>query len=394
VGGLDRQRRFGGFENRALGDRSAGKSFCRRRIQLRHRRGQAQGPLNHLAGYRQASASTGVQTIRGGRGTRRRCEVTLVRRIADEVALRAAHVPMGTLTAQIQLTEAELKLLQTLVYQECGMFFDDRRSHFLKDRLQRRFKACQLDSFYAYYRLLTSREGRAELALLLENLTVNETSFFRNRPQLDLLQKTVLEELLRKKQERRDWTMRVWSAGCSSGQEAYSVAILICDALAYYYLRNPLPFDMPSPKPLIPPPWKLEIVASDISYASLRAGQEGLYTEIQMEPVDYTCRLRYFEKAADKYKVKPQLKDVVQFDFHNLKTEFLPRRNDIILCRNVMIYFDEAEQKRLIEKFWHCLNPGGYLFVGHAESLFGLTQKFRMVHENNGTAYQRLEANT
>ena len=96
-------------------------------------------------------------------------------------------------------------------------------------------------------------------------------------------------------------------------------------------------------------------------------------------------------KSSDKYTVKPQLKELVQFDFHNLKTEFLPRRNDIILCRNVMIYFDEAEQKRLIEKFWHCLNPGGYLFVGHAESLFGLTQKFRMVHENNGTAYKRLE---
>ena len=166
------------------------------------------------------------------------------------------------------------------------------------------------------------------------------------------------------------------------------------DALAYYYLRNPLPFEMPSPKPLIPPPWKVEIVASDISYASLRVGQEGLYTEQQMEPVDYTCRLRYFEKAADKYKVKPQLKELVQFDFHNLKTEFLPRRNDIILCRNVMIYFDEAEQKRLVEKFWHCLNPAGYLFVGHAESLFGLSQKFRMVHENNGTAYQRNEVHT
>src|SRR5580692_11512030 len=154
---------------------------------------------------------------------------------------------MGTLTAQIQLTEAELKLLQTLVYQECGMFFDERRSHFLKDRLQRRLKVCQLDSFYSYYRLLTSREGRAEL---------------------DLLQKRVLEDLLHRKQERRDWNLRVWSAGCSSGQEPYSVAILICDALAYYYLRNPLPFEMPSPKPLIPPPWKLEIVASDISYAS------------------------------------------------------------------------------------------------------------------------------
>jgi len=290
---------------------------------------------------------------------------------------------MGTITVQIQLTEAELKLLQTLVYQECGMFFDERRSHFLKDRLQRRLKACQLDSFYAYYRLLTSREGRAELALLLENLTVNETSFFRNRPQLDLLQKSVLEEILRHKQERRDWNLRVWSAGCSTGQEAYSVAILICDALAYYYLRN-----------LIPPPWKLEIVASDISYASLRTAQEGLFNELQMEPVDYTTRLRYFEKSSEKYTVKPQLKELVQFDFHNLKTEFLPRRNDIILCRNVMIYFDEAEQKRLIEKFWHCLNPGGFLFVGHAESLFGLTQKFRMFHENNGTAYKRLEVSS
>jgi chemotaxis protein methyltransferase CheR len=151
---------------------------------------------------------------------------------------------------------------------------------------------------------------------------------------------------------------------------------------------------MPSPKPLIPPPWKLEIVASDISYASLRTAQEGLYNELQMEPVDYTTRLRYFEKSSDKYAIKPQLKELVQFDFHNLKTEFLPRRNDIILCRNVMIYFDEAEQKRLIEKFWHCLNPGGFLFVGHAESLFGLTQKFKMVHENNGTAYRRLEVNS
>jgi chemotaxis protein methyltransferase CheR len=126
----------------------------------------------------------------------------------------------------------------------------------------------------------------------------------------------------------------------------------------------------------------------------LRIGQEGLYTENQMEQVDYTCRLRYFEKSGEKYAVKRQLKELVQFDFHNLKTEFLPRRNDIILCRNVMIYFDEAEQKRLIDKFWNCLNPSGYLFVGHAESLFGLSQKFRMIHENNGTAYQRVEATT
>jgi chemotaxis protein methyltransferase CheR len=201
-----------------------------------------------------------------------------------------------------------------------------------------------------------------------------------------------LEDLLRRKQERRDWSLRIWSAGCSTGQEPYTLALLICDALAYYYLRNPLPFDMPTPKPLIPPPWKVEILASDINYSALVTAQQGIYSENQMDQVDYSCRLRYFEKIADKYAVKTELKNLVQFDFHNLKTEFLPQRNDVIFCRNVMIYFDAAEQKRLIDKFHHCLNPDGYLFVGHSESLFGLTTKFHMIHQNNATVYQRIEA--
>jgi len=298
---------------------------------------------------------------------------------------------MVTPAVQIVLTEPELKLLQTLVYQECGMYFDERRVHFLQDRLQRRLKATGLDSFYSYYRLLTSREGKSELSALLENLTVNETSFFRNKPQLELFQKTILEEILRRKQARRDWTLRFWSAGCSTGQEPYTAAMQICDALAYYYLRNPLPFEMPSPKPLIPPPWKVEILASDISYSVLRAAQEGQYPEHHMESVDYAYRLRYFDKVGERYAIKKGVKELVHFDFHNLKTEFLPQRNDVIFCRNVMIYFDEAEQKRLIDKFYRCLNPEGYLFIGHAESLFGLSDKFKMIHLNNGTAYQRIE---
>ena len=298
---------------------------------------------------------------------------------------------MSTLTTQTPLTDAELKLLQTFIYQECGMHFDERRTHFLRDRLQRRLKACGLESFYAYYKLLTSREGKPELSALLENLTVNETSFFRVKPQLEMFQKSILEEVLHRKQERRDWTLRIWSAGCSTGQEPYTLAIMVCDALAYYYLRNPLPFDMPVPKPLIPPPWKVEILASDISFSALLTAGQGLYTDAQMEPVDYTTRLRYFEKSADKYVVKQSLKNLIQFDFHNLKTEFLPQRNDIIFCRNVMIYFDEAEQKRLVEKFYRCLNQEGYLFVGHAESLFGVSTKFHMIHRNSATVYQRIE---
>jgi chemotaxis protein methyltransferase CheR len=297
---------------------------------------------------------------------------------------------MGTSSAPV-LTEAELKLLQALVYQECGMHFDERRTHFLEDRLQRRLRECHLDSFYSYYRLLISKEGRAELAQLLENLTVNETSFFRNKAQLDLFHKYVLEDLLHRKTERRDYTLRLWSAGCSTGQEAYTIAMQVADALAYYYMRHPLPYETPLPKPLIPPPWKVEILASDISYSALRAGQEGIYGEHQMAGVDYTYRLRYFDKLGDRYAVKRTLKELVHFDFHNLKTEYLPQRNDVIFCRNVMMYFDEPEQKRLVEKFYRCLNHDGYLFVGHAESLLGLTERFQMVHRNSGTAYQRVE---
>ena len=289
------------------------------------------------------------------------------------------------------LSDAELRLLQMLVYDQCGMHFDERRTHFLQDRLQRRMRACKTVSFYSYYRLLTSSEGKRELAALLENLAVNETSFFRNKAQCDLFHKVVMEELLQKKQNAADKSLRVWSAGCSTGQEPYTIAMLMCDALSYYYLRNPNPVPAGKPKPLVPPPWKVEVLASDISYSVLRTAQEGVYNEPQMEPVDFAYRLRYFDKVGDKYAVKKALKEVVRFDFHNLKTEFLPQANDVIFCRNVMIYFDEAEQKRLVEKFYRCLNPEGYLFIGHAETLFGISEKFRMIHHNNGTAYQRME---
>ena len=110
-----------------------------------------------------------------------------------------------------------------------------------------------------------------------------------------------------------------------------------------------------------------------------------------MSSEDYSYRLRYFDKVGERYAMKKSIKEVVHFDFHNLKTEFLPQQNDVIFCRNVMMYFDEAEQKRLVEKFYRCLRPGGYLLVGHAESLLGLTSKFAMVYRDSGTAYRCVE---
>jgi len=298
---------------------------------------------------------------------------------------------MSSPALAIQLSEAEMRLLQTLVYQECGMYFDARRAHFLQDRLQRRLRECRMDSFYNYYRLLISPEGRQELMKLVENLTVNETSFFRNKAQLELFHKQILEELIATKQASGDYQIRIWSAGCSTGQEPYTIGMLLADALAYHHLRMPPSEGIEWPRPLISPPWRVEIPASDINYTVLRAAQEGIYNEHQMSSVDYSYRLRYFDKVGERYAMKKAIKELVHFDFHNLKTEFLPQKNDLIFCRNVMMYFDEAEQKRLLEKFYRCLRPGGYLLVGHAESLLGLTDKFVMVYKNAGTAYKRVE---
>jgi chemotaxis protein methyltransferase CheR len=298
---------------------------------------------------------------------------------------------MSSPALAIQLSEAEMRLLQTLVYQECGMYFDARRAHFLQDRLQRRLRECRIDSFYHYYRLLMSPEGQQELMKLVENLTVNETSFFRNKAQLELFHKHILEELITAKQQNGKHQIRIWSAGCSTGQEPYTIAMLVADALAYHQLRMPAAAEIEWPRPLISPPWRVEIPASDINYTVLRAAHEGMYNEHQMASVDYSYRLRYFDKVGERYAIKKPIKELVHFDFHNLKTEFLPQQNDVIFCRNVMMYFDEAEQRRLLEKFYRCLTPGGYLLVGHAESLLGLTDKFVMVYKNSGTAYKRVE---
>lgn len=296
-----------------------------------------------------------------------------------------------SLATQVVLSGSDLKLLQSLLFQECGVYYDESCIPFLQERVRGRLQARKLDTFYSYYSLLTSPEGREELGELLENVTLRESGFFHNKPQLELFQKVILEDLLRRKHTRRDWTLKAWSAGCATGQEAFTMAIQIADALAYYYLSNPLPQEASKIKPLVPPPWHVEILASDISYSALQTAQAGVYFEKHMTGVEYTHRLRYFDKIGERYAVRQSLKDLVQFDLHNLKAEFLPQHNDVIFCRNSMIRLQDEEKVRLLDKLYRCLNPGGFLFVGQAESLFGLTDKFRMIHENNGTAYQRIE---
>ena len=305
------------------------------------------------------------------------------------VARRAPVSAIDPIERIRPITEREFSLFQALILRESGIFLVPAKKALLVGRLSKRLRALGLSSFGSYYERIVDEDDREERLAMLDCVSTNETHFFREPRQFEFLERQVVPHW----RQHGPRVLRIWSAGCSTGQEPYTLAMLVADGLAYYYLRNPLPYDMPLPKPLVPPPWRVEITASDIAYSVLRAAQEGFYSEAQMASVDYSYRLRFFDKVGDRYAVKKALKELVHFDFHNLKTEYLPQRNDVIFCRNVMMYFDEPEQRRLIEKFYRCLNPQGYLFVGHAESLLGLTEKFQMVHRNSGTAYQRIEVN-
>jgi chemotaxis protein methyltransferase CheR len=290
------------------------------------------------------------------------------------------------------LTDEEFRLFRNLIYEESGIYLKDTRKDFLENRLVKRMAATGMISPYWYYKFVTEKK-KTELVILLDLLTINETSFFRNRPQLDLFRKTILPSLIGKKESAGQKRLRIWSAGCSTGEEPYSIAMDICEAIT--------PLNSPLTKGGYRGGWDIRIFASDLSLTVLETASKGEYAADKIHvTVDDHYITRYFEKAPPEgnnggrqrhYRVKDIIRKMVVFDFHNLKNDNGLSDLDVIFCRNVMIYFDEEEQKRLIEKFFRSLNPGGYLLIGHAESLQSWNTGFQFVYDNKGTAYKKGE---
>ena len=305
----------------------------------------------------------------------------------------------------MMLTDEEFRLFRNLIYEESGIYLKDTRKDFLENRLVKRMTATGMISPYWYYKFVTEKK-KTELVMLLDLLTINETSFFRNRPQLDLFRKTILTELIRQKESAGQKRLRIWSAGCSTGEEPYSIAMDICEAMKY---NPPIPPFNPSASPIGKGgirgvggfDWDIRIFASDLSLTALEIANKGEYAADKIHvTVDDHYITRYFEKAPAEgnngghqhhYCVKDIIRKMIIFDFHNLKNDNGLNDLDVIFCRNVMIYFDEGEQKRLIEKFFRSLNPGGFLLLGHAESLQGWSTGFQFVYDNKGTAYKKGE---
>jgi len=276
---------------------------------------------------------------------------------------------MGTMSWM--MSDDEFRLFRNLIHQECGLYFSDNKKVFLSSRIAKRVAARSLPSFYRYYRYLEeAADRRAELLLLLDLLTINETSFFRNLPQFRLLADVVVPDLL--KARPAGAALRVWSAGCSTGEEPYSIAMTLLERL---------PADRP-----------FQIFASDLSLSALERAVAGVYPESAVRGVESTRLARFFEIRAEGYAVRPQVKRNVIYDFHNLKHDNGLRDMDLVFCRNVLIYFDADEQKRILVRFIRALRPGGYLFLGHSESVQGLSTELKFVHRDKGTAYRRVIA--
>ncbi|MBX5482315.1 MAG: protein-glutamate O-methyltransferase CheR [Myxococcaceae bacterium] len=262
--------------------------------------------------------------------------------------------------------------LRDLVYDYCGILVRDDMQYVMERRLWPRLEAHGLRDFGAYHHLLRFDPGRkAELDLAVEALTTHETYFFREPHQL----RAFSEELLPVLAERNaPWRrLRIWSAGCSSGEEAYTIAALIHDSGRFEG-------------------WDVEVFGTDISRRVLATARQAEYGPSALRATAPEDTARYFEAVGNRFRVKPHLRALVSFGHLNLldaeMAQLVPRM-DVIFCRNVMIYFDTPARNRVLQLFHGKLVEGGYLLLGHSESLISLSADFELVHLRNDLVYRR-----
>jgi chemotaxis protein methyltransferase CheR len=274
------------------------------------------------------------------------------------------------------MTDDEFQLFRDFIHKECGLFFGNGKKSFLCSRIAKRVELMSLKSFYRYYRYLQGNgtNEKSELMQLLDLLTINETGFFRNRPQFELLEQVVLPDVIQSNRTGNGSKLRIWSAGCSTGEEPFSIAMSVLEALPNLV------------------GWDIRIFASDLSLSVLEKASRGIYESARLDTLDSARLNRFFQAHPEGFEVREEVKKHVIYDFHNLKHENGLRELDIIFCRNVLIYFDPEEQRKVLDKFIHALRLGGYLFLGHSESVLGMTDELEFVHRNKGTAYRKVQA--
>jgi len=273
----------------------------------------------------------------------------------------------------LKLTSSQFDKISRLVYQISGIDLREGKEELVKARLMRRLRHLKIFDFDRYLKYMARDKSGVEIGAMVDVLTTNKTHFFREFEHLEFLRDEIIPGFPK-------CPIRIWSAGCSSGEEPYSIAIILSEAIPDIGKRD------------------IKILATDISYRMMEQARQGLYDEETLKSMPAQLRLKYFRKTeardgrsrSHRYRVVPQLQSMVSFAKLNLMEEW-PMRGlfDVIFCRNVMIYFDKPTQENLVKRFWSFLHESGYLLVGHSESLTFLTHDYRYLKP---AVYQKIKS--
>jgi len=257
------------------------------------------------------------------------------------------------------LSEHELSEIRMLIEERTGIHFDESRERFFSTRVREHLREHGYARGTDLYRAI--RKTNVEYEALLEKLLTQETTFFRYPAVYEAFEKRVLPELHVKKFWNNPRTLRVWSAGCSTGEEPYSIAITVLDSLSFAEA------------------WDVEILATDIGRLSLKHADRGVYSGRSIASVSEKQLAAHFSPVKGGHQVKSRVRKLVNFTQMNLASPVYVGRMDLIFCMNVLIYFSEERQRAVVQRFYDALEPGGYLFLGHSESISKMPVKFQAI---------------
>lgn len=276
----------------------------------------------------------------------------------------------------ISSNAVDFKRLCNLIHQHCGLDFDDRRWDFVLNRVQKRLGPTRCADTHEYLGYIQLPAKAAELQALCESLTTNETYFFREYPQLTCFADHILQDLCEEKRRRGEYILNIWSAACSTGEEPYTLAIILAECLEDY------------------PKWSIHIHATDISVEVLRKARLATYEGRAIQYIPRPYLLKHFDRHAESWSVRENIRRLVKFDQVNfLDAGKMSRYGsmDFVFCRNVMIYFDKEGRRQVVERLHKSLLPAGYLFVGHSESLTDHLDLFDQVRRGGILQYRNRE---
>lgn len=271
-----------------------------------------------------------------------------------------------------KMTQEEYKSLREFIYEKSGMFFSDAKLYFIENRVSKRLEALKCPSYRQYIQHIQRPSNQKELFTLFDRITTNETSFYRNPPQIDAFKNNLLPKLVKTAKESGRRTLKIWSSACSSGEEPLTLAMVVKEKAALLSGMS------------------VQIFASDISNDMLEKARQGIYTDYSMRNLPDIYKQRWFKKVDGNYTVDPELKRMITYQRFNLvdyKSYYKFKSMDTIFCRNVLIYFDLKVKRDIINAFHQALNTEAYLVIGHAESLHNISKDFKLEHFSRAIAY-------